>query len=131
MTTEHITMTKRSSDGAVRQVALSAMADRKKASVSFVGTFSLQNGKSQQDVHSYTYPHILIKNVATIFSLGSISPSHNPSLSHSFPSLLFPPLSFSPLPVLLFLFLPFPFPSYSASISQDPSAKSIGDLRSL
>ena len=52
MTTQHITMTSRSSDGVVRQVALTVMADSRKASVSLVGTCSLQYWKSQHDVHS-------------------------------------------------------------------------------
>jgi len=50
-------MTSRSSKGAVRQVALAAMADSIKASVSLEGTFSLQNGKSQHEVHSCTPIH--------------------------------------------------------------------------
>jgi len=42
MTTQHITMTSRNSDGIVRQVAFSVTAESLKASVSFIGTCSLQ-----------------------------------------------------------------------------------------
>jgi len=56
-------MTSRSSSGAVRQLSLGLMADSKKASVLFEGTCSLQNGKSQHDVHSYANTQTYVADV--------------------------------------------------------------------